>query len=387
MLNTPYYNRQTPSHGMTLIELLVVVFIMMLFVAAAAPLVNPNTVDRKIREASRQVNAYIAEAKAHAAQRNRPVGIAFDRATAVREGARDSNLVSRMFLVEVPPIYTGATIGETCRLTEVPNNGNAQDTAFVTSNTINGYQPRKFRINFFTSSGNPTTMLDYLIASYVKPGNHESVAISIRLNARASYLGGYVDCDNNGSTPSCTYYVWSLYGSSIYNWAANSGDLSYQIALPPMMTGDTPLELPTGSIVDLQFSGSATNGDQFFDNTRANASPTIVLFTPGGSVSAILQGNGFVNAPGKCHFLIGSSKVAIEARDMTPGNEANRNFTNSLLNDASSSWVSISSQTGHVSTSDNIIPTAAELGGSATNADRIRLARLSATSLNSKGGR
>jgi type II secretory pathway pseudopilin PulG len=105
--------------AMTLVELLIVCFILVLAVAIAAPLLRPNTADRKTREAARQIHGFLSEAKAYAAQRGRPVGVAFDRGQAADEGARDPSIVTRLYLAESPPTYAGDTLDATLILTRL----------------------------------------------------------------------------------------------------------------------------------------------------------------------------------------------------------------------------------------------------------------------------
>src|SRR6187397_53136 len=49
-----------PRAGMTLVELLVVVVIITTLVAAAIPLIAPSNDDRRLREAARGLNTFIA---------------------------------------------------------------------------------------------------------------------------------------------------------------------------------------------------------------------------------------------------------------------------------------------------------------------------------------
>ena len=85
----------------TLIELLIVVLIAMLLTAAAIPLLRPAFQDRKVREATRQLNAMFANAKASATERNRPFGVWFDRTPG------NLNQCLQVFICEVPPPYSG----------------------------------------------------------------------------------------------------------------------------------------------------------------------------------------------------------------------------------------------------------------------------------------
>ena len=62
--------------GITLIELLVVIIILTTLVAAAIPILSPSNDDRRLREASRGVNAFITGAQMKAVELRRPYGVA-----------------------------------------------------------------------------------------------------------------------------------------------------------------------------------------------------------------------------------------------------------------------------------------------------------------------
>jgi type II secretory pathway pseudopilin PulG len=414
-------SRHEPSSGLTLIELLVVVFILMIFVASAAPLINPDNSDRRIREASRQLNAYVAEAKAHAAQRNRPVGIAFDRATAIREGSRDANLISRLYLVEVPPTYTGDDLSSTVRYWCNPNDQTA--TQYRPASITVGGVPRppiKIKLRF-----ERCFMLDAIVASYVPTGTTSlTLPLGLRVGGEKLNRSAVVVYDNSSATPSFTYAMWIQYGDPLYERCSRvvSGNVqvrqypvsssvptplppradtdnqehyeeSLALSFPPLITGDTPLDLPTGTVVDLQFSGYAAAGSEFFDSSRNRQNPLVILFSPGGNVTAV-QDDGWSTPTGRIHLLVGSARNAAESLAVNNPNE--RRLLISNLTDATSSWVSISTQTGQVLTNDlsplisgtHVNPaTPVYASGDAAIGTAVRYARELATSLQPTGGR
>ena len=90
--------------GMTLVELLVVIMIMVILMGIALPLIKPQLEDRKLREASRQLNAFIRAAQARAAETDRPVGISI-----VRNDELNPNISYQVYYAETPPPYAGDT--------------------------------------------------------------------------------------------------------------------------------------------------------------------------------------------------------------------------------------------------------------------------------------
>lgn len=92
---------------MTLVELLVVVVLITVLVSTAIPVISPGGDDRKIREASRNLNAYLQGAQARAQETGRPFGVALRRLSAATGRGEDNAVSSVVEYVEVPPHFTG----------------------------------------------------------------------------------------------------------------------------------------------------------------------------------------------------------------------------------------------------------------------------------------
>jgi prepilin-type N-terminal cleavage/methylation domain-containing protein len=108
--------------GLTLIELLVVIIILTTLVAAAIPLLTPTNEERRLREASRGLNAFISGAQAKAIQFQRPFGIALKKlsqdtgrseaVTVVSDEndpgyTNDNGVCLEVFYAEQPPAFMG----------------------------------------------------------------------------------------------------------------------------------------------------------------------------------------------------------------------------------------------------------------------------------------
>ena len=99
--------RNPPSLGLTLIELLVVIAILAILLGAAIPVLSPASDARRIREASRGLNSFIAGAKVRAKETGRPFGIALKKLSQ-ETGNADANGASlELYYVEEPPPYAG----------------------------------------------------------------------------------------------------------------------------------------------------------------------------------------------------------------------------------------------------------------------------------------
>lgn len=387
MQTNSYHKRRSAMkrRGMTLIELLMVCFILVLFVALAAPLLRPATADRKVREAARQLNAYIAEAKAYAAQRGRPVGLAFDRAQATDEGARDSNIITRMYIAESPPIYAGDTLGSSVIVRPMSRDDDGDNTnnpdvvhlqqppwydyfnepaiapppgpiglvpasnAVVEINPpqINGIKARWYQLRFQTidAMGNPVPndpMMYVIAASYIpRQPAYRYTPFRIRFRQRGGWYDGYMEYLGTADPPvfnastaltEFRFFCWAPFGKA----APITGP--YQIEFPPVVAADTPLELPTGTVVDLRYSGFGRGGNEF---AGGGSLPLVVVFSPSGEVDRIFTGGTYTNRASKMHFFVGTLDRAVE---------------DTGLLDAANQWVSLAALTGHVTTADNLPP-------------------------------
>lgn len=104
------YRRPPIRHGLTLVELMVVVGIALLLASVALPMLRPALVNRKIREAARQVNGFFASARTRAEALGRPVGVWMDRDELNPRGS------SQLFMAEVPRPYAGDFVGARAQL-------------------------------------------------------------------------------------------------------------------------------------------------------------------------------------------------------------------------------------------------------------------------------
>jgi type II secretory pathway pseudopilin PulG len=382
--------------AMTLVELLIVCFILVLAIAMAAPLLRPATADRKTREAARQINAFLAEAKAYAAQRGRPVGVAFDRSQAAREGARDPNIVTRLYLAESPPTYAGDVLDATVQLQPLPRYSTAGNdvmdlqqppwydypdpTTVVERNPpeINGIKADWHELAFQPPLSN--TMLHTICAGYLgKQPAYPFVPLRFKLEGRGGWCDGYCWYTGTASPPvfdpanpgEWRYFLWASVGRIVPPPMKNGRPnlVSYQVEFPPIGSGDYGVDLPTGTVIDLRYSGFGTSGVQF---GSGGTDPLVLVFDPGGFTDRIFANGTHGAPPMKMHFLVGTSELAIQGQSHQTSN----------LSSASSQWVSVNAGQGVVSTSENTPPT-----DYSTLPAAVTQARTFATTLQQTGGR
>ncbi|MEQ8849123.1 prepilin-type N-terminal cleavage/methylation domain-containing protein [Botrimarina sp.] len=109
--------------GLTLVELLVVIVLISILVATVIPVLAPGGDERRLREASRNVNAYLQGAQARAIQTGRPFGVALRRASEDTQNGADNAAVVRLEYVEVPPAYAGFDDASLARVCVEERNG------------------------------------------------------------------------------------------------------------------------------------------------------------------------------------------------------------------------------------------------------------------------
>jgi prepilin-type N-terminal cleavage/methylation domain-containing protein len=320
--------RQPSEHrrGMTLVELLTVITIMTILIAVAIPVMRPALKDRKLREASRMLNTYIALAKAKATETGRAHGIWIQR------DANNSNASYQIFLAETPVPFAGDYVSATAEMVE-----STTDPGYANVAKISDIQGLIQQYDF------------------------------IRFNFR----GPRYQITNVKAGPPVEV---TFQAPSGYSLPPAVEKLSFQVFRKPVALTTQPLTLPTGTVIDLGYSGMGYTGNEFGSGTD----PIRIMFQPGGQMDQLLGVNYTI--PGTIHMLIGRTDgtAALET-DMTKSN----------LADPNSSWVSIGHLTGTVTTAENRVadPTAITISGTTTLQDLLRSGRDIAQNKQTMGGR
>lgn len=320
--------RQPREHrrGMTLVELLTVVTILTILMAVAIPVMRPALKDRKLREASRMLNTFISLAKSKAVESGRPHGIWIAR------DPNNTNAAYQIFLAETPIPFAGDSINATATMEQ----GSALAGYAATAKIQN--------IQNLVQQG------DYIRFGYKGPRYYiTSVA---------------------GTAPSTITFISS--NNQPYPPLASS--LPFQIYRQPIRVTSQPLQLPTGTVIDLAFSGVGYSGYELNGGT----SDIAIMFQPNGAVEQV-YGASF-NIPGTIHLLVGRT-------DGTPALQTDTSKTN--LADGTTSWVSIGHLTGTVTTAENVVSdvNAVSMADATAIANSLRAARAIAQSKQTMGGR
>jgi hypothetical protein len=139
--------------------------------------------------------------------------------------------------------------------------------------------------------------------------------------------------------------------------------VAFQIVRQPTRSTAKPLQLATGTCIDLEFSGMALTGIEFAAKNHIPATgtpvldnrPIVILFHPSGSVSRVYYGNNNtstvtlqdVEPAGTIYLLIGKSDQS------TPLPPATLLAERTNLQDANTYWLAVADRTGAITVAEN----------------------------------
>jgi type II secretory pathway pseudopilin PulG len=325
---------------MTLVELLVVIVLVTTLVTTVIPILSPGGDNKRLREASRNLNAYLQGAQARAIETGRPFGVAFQRLSADTERGADNAVCIRAEYVEVPPHYSGM---DSSSLARICINDLQQITLQLvrygnTTAPASDGLPAGFDIDLipdrFIRAGDHVVVgpREYVILPYLQsppnfaPGVRYATAYSAGEVGHGYFAGSSPVPE---TPPPGVFRLQAVTESSISlpitHRIGNPGDnnrvteVSPGVAMPadqsaffatapvpfklirqPVPAGGEPLEMPGSVAVDLQAS-VFTNGTRVFapaDNTfnsstneyQALSAPVMVLFSPQGNIERFYSG-------------------------------------------------------------------------------------------------
>ena len=338
--------RGTASRGMTLIELLVVIAILTTLVGGVIPVLSPNNVPKKIREASRGLQTYITLAQAKAASTGRQHGIS------IQETSAGSGVALEVFQMMVPPAYTGFSSTSRVQIQRVPgpNGFDAPTYGPVSADNPYGNEGVDFapyytgfplyRLQFvFNSAGTvyddafPPRM--FRIGDKIEVGGNIYMFVDKnpsniydfpnQVNQDSYQLRGikYIEPDTRNLSPPVpdSYHCILLNdrGQILPN-TTTVKQHHYKIQRQPIRSAEAPYQLPTAVAIDMQ--GSVVEADNLagipatsgfpifnsFDDSRpiATVPDTVtIMFSSTGAVSSIYHNGNEVRNASRIMLLLG----------------------------------------------------------------------------------
>lgn len=314
--------RRKPIHprrdGVTLIELLVVASIMLTIAAVSVPSIKPMMESQATARGAQTVATYLERAKSRAKATRRPCGVVFEYFDGTWDGGNigSASLVLRQ--MEVPPSFSG--YDTTSRVSVAP----WQEGSWNNGKKI-------FEIYNYEAGW----------ASFVS-GEQEP---KIQFN----YIGPYYRIIYND--PAGPYFIEEIPGVE----TPVGRDFAYQIECDPRTTMTSPVGMPEGTVVDLEFSGSESN---FF----AKGKNVVVMFAPTGEVDYIIDDGERKNVADTLYFLIGRWDRISALGISDDGYETMAEDGLWNFEDPTNFWVAINTRTGVVTTAEVSEPFAYTLG-------------------------
>lgn len=297
--------QRADRRGFTLVELLVVVAMLIILVSVLTAAMQPVLSGKEIREAARQLNAFIAGSVARAARTGRPSGIWLER------DASNPNAVFEVFYADVPPVYAGDFTNSSVSV--------VRNTPLSTL-TFDGVSPLLGADNTPNTPDDLIRLGDFIQFNYSGPW-YRIVTVTSNTEATFTFLDPtftYIE-----KVPPPVDYV----------------NVPFQIRRQPRKSPLKPLQLPANTVIDLANSGIGLGPQK--DVFKSGTAPVAITFLPNGSIDNLLMNWVSSPAAGTVHLLIGRPGDQIGAGNLGTGPNDNR-------------WVSINHQTGRVVTTENM---------------------------------
>ena len=320
-------NHNGRRDGLTLTELLIVISIVVVLAGVVIPLIQPNLQGRDIREGARQLNALIAGIQARAVQTGRPAGLWLER---------DPQFPDRVYqcaIAEVPPPYAGDTEQARAIVTPLASAQLPQLHPFATY--AGEYLLYAAEVPQFDAASS-----QYLLQHLFQNGNFEEYfGDEIRFNYREPrHPLLFVDQFNGNFR-----FVFAARSTAIppLSTPGNVRPVPFQVFRRPERSSAEPLDMPTGTAIDMVRSGWG------YENVfPPDVGPLVVMFSPHGNVDRLYSRRDrlVLNSTDSIQLLVGhADQVDVPATEPTTNN----------LQDSDSVWVSINLRSGRTLTAQN----------------------------------
>ena len=342
--NAPRYRS-----GFTLIELLAVIAVLVILLSVAIPVIRPALKDRKLRETSRLLNAYVAGVQARAAALGRPVGVILVRGSS--GNARDKYQCTEIFTAEVPAPYAGDMIDSRARVTGSDG---------------------RWTVSF---AGNP--FFNTLVKAPVTDATGSVVTAGDLFALRLDYKDPLFQCRCTGPGQAQILFTKNDLATPPQQYVNSDGSskrpVPFQIYRTPARSTAAPLQLPNGVAIDLSVSGLSISklpdgtvpdpcpspGNDFSFDRKKNDGNITIMFAANGSVDSVFIGGERQDRLSKIYLLVGRVNQIKAAGMQDPDSmdpfkrptQSDRDGAN--LPDPANTWFTINPKTGHIRNSAN----------------------------------
>lgn len=379
--------------AMTLIELLIVIVILATLTAAALPILTPSTTERRVREATRGLNAYISQAQAKAISSQRPYGVALKRLSSETGQDAARGVCIEVVAVEQPVPYSGFDENSRMRVAINPDQPGSVRLQFVTRNSTNTstglpagwgpdlvpaglirvndiveFQGSRFQLATFESgttidannyfTGNAADSTPQLVTLIAAPINDTGQLLKPEYDANGQRLSAALIQTGNSTPP-----YWTE-------------PAAYKIHRQPTTTSAPPFQLPEGTAIDLEASGEFGEVPLHWDDQNAalgeletpTNSPIYIMFSPEGSIERVQYERAEIDsgtiAPvsvlrtptANVALLVGRREnIPVTTLNPVGGTETELEAEKAKINwlNTESRWVVLGAQTGNVVTAEN----------------------------------
>ena len=308
------HSRTSGQRGLTLVELLAVIAVLAILLSVAIPVIRPALKDRKLREAARLVNAYVAGVQARATELGRPVGIVLVRG---QTNARDVYQCTEIFTAEVPQPYAGDLVTARAQVTRTGGNWRV------------GFQGNPFFNTILNDNELFALRLDYKDPLYPCQRTGDQLAT---IQTAGLDLAGpprqYVNADGSSKRP-----------------------VPFQIYRTPARSTAAPLQLPSGIAIDLSVSGIGFSGNHFSPDSKLGSGNITIMFSPNGSVDSVFIGGQPQPQASKIFLMVGRVNQINATDPFKRPTDSDRDGSN--LPDAANTWFTINPKTGQIRNSAN----------------------------------
>jgi len=350
---------RTKRRGMTLVELLVVVAILAVLLGIAIPAMRPSLKGRPTREAARAVNVYFGSARIRAKEIGRSCGVVIERL----KGQPECSMTLRQ--AEVPPPDAGDWMDSAVRVQDW-SAGRADGRVWLVV---------RLRANDFSNGLIRDGDLMQL--------NHQGPWYTIRNTNFTVDSHGYIDFTSGSVSDDWLDAPLALeladVPGQVTPWPTKpegwSQPVPFEILRQPMATNAEPLELPSGTVIDLTVSGTdpteppnlntaeipqlgwehAAEDDHDHDHVGLSPAmePVLIMFSPNGSVERVIYHEHDEDATD--HFdhrdviVVDPIYLLVGRRENVPYDATDPDAVPNYQA-ATSLWITLSPQSGLVST-------------------------------------